>query len=146
MKRYIYIGLAIFFIIVGIIGSFVPLLPTTPFLLISTYLFMRSSTRGMIWLLRNRYLSPYIYSYISKEGMPLRIKIQTLVLLWGTILATAIFGVTEIYIRLLLIVIAIGVTIHICIKKTKKEEATTIAPSLKTKKSKNQHIRTKLKP
>ncbi len=106
----------------GTVGIFLPLLPTTPFLLLAVYFFMNSSRTRLKWLLSHKYLGPYIRSYLSKEGIPLKIKARTITLLWVTILSTAIFATDKLHVRLLLGVIATGVTIHIGSKKTKKED------------------------
>ncbi|MDZ4058810.1 MAG: YbaN family protein, partial [Bacteroidales bacterium] len=83
MKRQLYIILASIFVGLGTIGIFLPLVPTTPFLLLATYFYMNSSQKRLRWLLRNRLLGPYIRSYLSKEGIPLQLKIRTLILLWA---------------------------------------------------------------
>jgi len=119
LKKHIYIALASIFIGFGVIGIFLPLLPTTPFLLMAAYFYMNSSYKRLRWLLNNKHLGPYIRSYLSKEGIPLRLKIRTITLLWFTLGATIIFATEKLLIRLILVAIGIGVTIHLLIKKTK---------------------------
>lgn len=97
----------------GFLGIFLPLLPTTAFLLLAAWCYARSSERFYNWLLNNRLFGKYITSYLEGRGVPVRTKVWSLVLLWITILASAIFFVDNIYIRILLIAIAIGVSIHI---------------------------------
>ena len=53
----------------GTAGIFLPLLPTTPFMLLAGYLFARSSARWHHWLLRHRYFGPYIHAFRSKSGL-----------------------------------------------------------------------------
>ena len=106
---------------IGIVGIFVPILPTTPFLLLAAACYARSSRRLYDWLLNNRYLGGYIKNYIQKKGVPLKIKVLTVVLLWITIGASVIFAVQVFIVRVILILIAIGVTIHIICVKTYKE-------------------------
>ena len=87
----------------GILGIFIPLLPTTPFLLLSTALFMRSSKRLHSWL--QNYL---LHKTISKKT-----KLSSLSLLWITIVASVLFVVEILIIKIVLLLIATAVTIHI---------------------------------
>jgi len=120
LKKQLYIILASIFVGLGTLGIFIPLLPTTPFLLAATYFYMNSSKKRLRWLLRNRYLGPYIRSYLSKEGIPLKLKIRTLALLWLTILYAIFFATDKIHVQLILATIATGVSIHLIGKKTRK--------------------------
>lgn len=121
MKRIIYIALASIFVALGTIGIFLPLVPTTPFLLLAAYFYMNSSYSRLRWLLNHKYLGPYIKSYLSKEGIPLRVKVKTISLLWITMLAAIFLATDKLYVRLILTAIAVGVTIHLLIKKTRKD-------------------------
>ncbi len=108
---------------IGIVGIFVPILPTTPFLLLAAACYTRSSRRLYDWLLNNRYFGGYIKNYIQRKGVPLKIKVLTVVLLWITIGSSVIFAVQVFIVKVILILIAIGVTIHIiCIKTYKGRE------------------------
>lgn len=97
----------------GVLGIFLPLLPTTPFLLLSAALFLRSSKRLYHWLMNHKYLGKHLQNYIHHKTIPRKTKIYTISLLWGTILATTIFVVTIILVKILLIAIASAVSIHI---------------------------------
>jgi uncharacterized membrane protein YbaN (DUF454 family) len=110
-----------FFIGVGIIGIFIPVLPTTPFLLISAALYSRSSKRFYSWLINNRIFGKFIKDYREGKGIPLRLKIITIILLWITIGCSAIFAIDILWVRIMLVVIAVGVTIHITRIKPKKK-------------------------
>jgi len=100
------------FVGLGILGIFLPVLPTTPFLLLAAACFARSSQKFYNWLLNNRWFGRYIRNYREGKGIPLRVKIITILLLWVTILISAYF-VSIIYVRIILILVAIGVTIHV---------------------------------
>ena len=102
-----------FFVGVGIVGIFIPILPTTPFLLISAALYARSSKRFYNWLVNNRIFGKFIKNYREGKGIPLRLKIITIILLWITIGCSAVFAVDILWVRIVLIIIAVGVTIHI---------------------------------
>lgn len=109
---------------IGIIGIFVPILPTTPFLLLAAACYLRSSQRFYNWLLNNRFFGAYVRNYLQGRGMPLKIKIFTILLLWLTITCSVVFAVQDLVLRVILLVIAAGVTVHIVmIKTTRKEES-----------------------
>ena len=102
-----------FFVGVGIVGIFIPILPTTPFLLISAALYARSSKRFYNRLVNNKIFGGYIKNYREGKGIPLKVKIITIILLWITIGCSAIFAIDIFWVRFILVVIAIGVSIHI---------------------------------
>ena len=108
----------------GIIGIFVPILPTTPFLLLAAACYMRSSKRFYRWLLSNRLSGAYIRNYIEGRGMSLKTKMATILLLWITIGITATFGVQNIAIRIALVIIAISVTVYISLIRPYREKNT----------------------
>jgi uncharacterized membrane protein YbaN (DUF454 family) len=124
VKRRLLIGAGTLSTGLGIIGIFIPILPTTPFLLLAAACYMRSSERFYQWLINNRVFGAYVRNYIEGRGMPVRIKIFTILLLWLTIGLSIIFGVQNIVIRIVLICIAIGVTAHISLIKKRKVEDT----------------------
>lgn len=74
----------------GAIGIFVPVLPTTPFLLLAAWCFIRSSRRLHAWLLGHRRLGPYVAGFLDGGGMPRRAKRTTLVTLWSFIALSAV--------------------------------------------------------
>jgi uncharacterized membrane protein YbaN (DUF454 family) len=119
-KRRLLIGAGTLCTGLGIIGVFVPILPTTPFLLLAAACYMRSSERFYQWLINNRIFGAYVRNYIEGRGMPVKIKIFTILLLWLAIGLTITFGVQNIVIRIVLICVAIGVTTHIVLIKKRK--------------------------
>ncbi|MCJ7576481.1 MAG: YbaN family protein [Dehalococcoidia bacterium] len=120
VKRRLLIGAGTLSTGLGIIGVFVPVLPTTPFLLLAAACYMRSSERFYQWLIDNRILGAYVRNYIEGRGMPIKIKISTILLLWLTIGVTIAFAVENIVVRIVLICIAIGVTAHVALIKKRK--------------------------
>ena len=109
------------FVGLGIVGIFVPVLPTTPFLLLAAACYARSSQRFYHWLLYNRWFGNYIRNYRQKRGIPLKMKVLTISLLWVTIGVSAIFAVQSLVVRIILVLIAIGVSIHVLSIKTLKQ-------------------------
>lgn len=101
---------------IGIVGIFVPVLPTTPFLLLAAACYMRSSERFYRWLVHNRVFGAYIRNYIEGRGIPARVKAITISLLWLSIGLSAAFGTENLIIRIVLAAVAVGVTIHILLR------------------------------
>ena len=105
----------------GILGIFLPILPTTPFLLLSAALFMRSSDKLYRWLMNHPQLGPYVRNFREHKALPLRVKIISVTLLWGTLLWCA-FGVAGHWaLSLLFLSIATGVTIYLLHFKTLRD-------------------------
>lgn len=102
----------------GVIGVFVPLLPTTPFLLLAAACYAKGSERFYKWLLQNRWFGTYIKNYRNGKGIPLKVKVFTIITLWVTILFSTFMFISDVLIQILLIIIAIGVSLHITTIKT----------------------------
>ncbi len=98
---------------VGAIGIFVPILPTTPFLLLAAYLFARSSEHMYRWLLGNRMIGEYLRRYYEGRCMSRLHKVLTLALLWLVLASTAAFVVGSWRVRGVLGVVGAAVTVHI---------------------------------
>ncbi len=115
----ILIGSGTFFLIIGIIGIFIPILPTTPFLLLAAACYARGSKKCYCWLINNKWFGEYIKNYREKRGIPSSVKIISITILWMTIAFSAFIIVSNLLIQIILIIIAVGVTIHIITIKTK---------------------------
>ena len=111
--RWILVATGIILVGLGTLGILLPLLPTTPFFLLAALCFAKSSKRFYCWLLNNRWFGSYIKNYREGKGVPLRVKATTIALLWVTILFSAIFVLSILFVRIILIIIAIAVTLHI---------------------------------
>ena len=107
----------------GVLGIVLPVLPTTPFLLLAAACYLRSSRRLHRWLLSNRLFGEYIRRYLSGEGLPLATKVVTLSLLWLSLGASALFAVPGHlwWVRLILLAVGVGVTIHLLSIKTSRK-------------------------
>ena len=110
----------------GVLGMFLPLLPTTVVLLLAAYCYSRSSERFHNWLLTNRWCGSYIKNYKSGKGISIRQKVNTIATLWLSI-GFSMWLVGGFWIDLLLIAIALGVTIHLVMLKTYVPETDPIA-------------------
>ena len=100
-------------LLLGILGIFLPVLPTTPFLLLTAALYFRSSTRFYNWLINHKVFGEYIRNFREYKAIPVRIKVISISMLWITILSSAYFFVPYNAVKVLLIITAIAVTIHI---------------------------------
>lgn len=104
----------------ALLGVFLPILPTTPFLLLAAFFYARSSERFYAWLIGNRWSGPIIQNYREGRGLPLKQKILTIALLWLSIGYTVVFVTDTLWLRIGLAGIATGVTINLIRKKTYK--------------------------
>jgi|SRR5690606_30643127 len=83
--RYLLLVVGWLSVVLGVIGIFVPVLPTTPFLLLAAACFVRSSRRFYLWLVNHRHLGPWIRDYLEGNGIPLKGKVYALGLMWLSI-------------------------------------------------------------
>ena len=105
----------------GAVGLFLPILPTTPLLLLSAACYYKGSERMHRWLLNNKLFGSYIRNYKEGKGISQMGKILTLFLLWITISYSAFFIVNNSIVQIVLFTIAIGVTVHITTLPTLKK-------------------------
>ena len=118
LRRIILVSCGTLSVVLGVIGVFVPILPTTPFLLLAAFFYARSSPHFLDVLLGNRWLGAYIRNYRDGRGIPLRMKAITIAGLWSTISLTIITVVASHWGQLALATIALAVTIHLLRIKT----------------------------
>lgn len=104
----------------GALGIFLPLLPTTPFLLLAAACYIRSSDKFYHWLITNRWFGRYIKNYREGKGVTITTKVTAISLLWLTIGYSAFFVVDNWIVRALLLLIAAAVTTHLVLLKTLK--------------------------
>ena len=119
--RWFLIAAGTVFVGLGVVGIFLPILPTTPFLLLAAACYARSSERFYTWLLKHRWFAKYIRHYQQGKGIPIKAKVLSIFLLWLTILSSVIFIVNPLAVRTILIVIAMGVTIYLLSLSTSRE-------------------------
>lgn len=112
MRRILLISAGLLATSLGIIGIFLPLLPTTPFLLLAAVLFSKSSERLHSWLLKSKYLSAYINHYRNGGGVSRAIKIRSISVLWFFLVLTMILS-GKLWLVLLLLLVGSAVTWHI---------------------------------
>lgn len=98
-------------VLLGVIGIFLPLLPTTPFLLLASACFVRGSDRLHRWLLANPHFGKLIRDFEEKRAVPRRAKIIGISLMWLS-MSGSIYLVPSPWLKAMLAAIAIGVTIY----------------------------------
>ena len=99
-------------VVLGVMGIFLPLLPTTPFLLLAAACFVRSSPRFYQWLVQHPKLGRYVLAYLEGTGIPKRAKYLTIAMIFIT-MSLSIYLVPIIWVRFLLAGIGICVSIYI---------------------------------
>jgi len=120
VQRYLFLLAGTISLGLGLLGIPLPLLPTTPFLLLSAYCYARSSRRFYYWLINHKHLGKHIRNYWDHRGITARVKFGAISFLWISMTLTALFAMESTWMRLLLLVVAIAVTIHIAAIKTIK--------------------------
>jgi uncharacterized protein len=108
MRKALFVFAGLISLSLGIIGIFVPGLPTTPFLLLTAFLFMQSSPKLHKMLINNKFLGKYINNYSRRKGMTKKQKMYSLALMWSMISLSVIVFVDSVIIDF--IIIALGVT------------------------------------
>lgn len=100
-------------IALGVLGIFLPVLPTTPFLLLAAACFIRTSPKFYDWLVGHPKLGKYVVYYLDGKGIPKKAKIYTLIVLWFTMITTAFIIVDSQIVRVVLPSIGLLVSIYI---------------------------------
>ena len=119
IKKAILIILGFLLIILGAVGVAIPVLPTTPFILLAALCFSISSRKLHDWLRRNRIFGQYIENYHTKQGISIWLKAASIAFLWTGLIISMII-VRTVWIYIVLGLVGIGVTIHLLLIKTKK--------------------------
>jgi len=102
----------------GIIGIVLPLLPTTPFLLLSAACFAKSSDKFYQWLITHPWFGQYIENYRSGRGIPMKVKISTIALLWLSMGSSIVFFVDFFPAKIMMVTIALCVSCYLITRPT----------------------------
>ncbi len=114
-------GVGFLFVILGIIGAFLPVMPSIPFLVIASFCFSKSSTKFHDMLMNNPLVGPHIRSYNENNGISLITKAFLIVSQWAGILISSLLFVHGFFGRILMVVIGVAVTGYILSLKTAKK-------------------------
>jgi len=121
MKKIFMAIFGFIFLALAIIGIFVPVLPTTPFLLLAAFFFLRGSERMHNWLINHRTFGPSINSYMNHRALRKSTKIKAISTLWIS-LGLSIYLVKNTYVDVMLIIIGLAVGFYLLSLKTMQEE------------------------
>lgn len=116
--RYVLFACGCLSVVLGVIGIFLPVLPTTPFLLLAAACFARSSQRFYLWLVLHPRLGPWVRDYLEGQGIPRKGKVWALILMWSSI-SFSIWIVPLLWVRVFMLISAVCVTIYILQQKTR---------------------------
>ena len=123
IKSRIYLFLGWVSFLLGVIGAFLPVMPTTPFLLLSSYFFSRGSTKVHQWLLNLKFFGPQIKNWENHKIITVKAKINAVVLI---ILSIGFFLYTStrpLELKVFVFVIAFSVILFILSRSSKKDSA-----------------------
>ena len=132
LLRYLLITIGWISVVLGVLGIFLPVLPTTPFLLLAAACFVRSSPRFYQWLVEHPKLGRYILYYLEGKGIPKRAKWMAISMIWLTISLSALLVVPLFWVKVLLFSIAACVSLYILRQPTWEpsvEDARSSEPS-----------------
>ncbi|KPB70425.1 YbaN family protein [Pseudomonas cannabina] len=115
--RYLLAAVGWLSVALGVIGIFLPVLPTTPFLLLAAACFARSSPRFYHWLINHRQLGPWIRDYLEGNGIPLKGKVYAIGMMWASI-SLSCYLVPSNWARGFMLTSAVLVTLYILRQKT----------------------------
>jgi len=105
-------------IAVGVVGIFLPLVPTVPFLLLAAACFARSSVRFHTWLIEHNYLGPLVRDYLSSGCIPVRTKRIAIGMVWITVPVSAFLFAPVLWLKIVLIALAAGITMYLLLLPT----------------------------
>ncbi len=124
LRRSVYMLLGMVFVGLGVLGAFLPLIPTTPFLLLASFFFIRSSPRLNAWLLRSPLFGPFLQDWHRHRGVKLRVKITAVAVIVLAIGASLVFGNLSVWLKALLIMLGlIGLTVVLRLPLIRDEHA-----------------------
>ncbi|MBN2610643.1 MAG: YbaN family protein [Bacteroidales bacterium] len=107
MLKGIYLVLGTLSLGLGITGIFIPGLPTTPFILLTAGLYIRSSDKLYSRLVNNHYIGSYISEFQKKKGLTLKVKIYSIILMWAMIFVSVTLLIRPGYVKILVLVTGI---------------------------------------
>jgi len=121
VKKILFIVLGSVSLGLGAIGILLPILPTTPFVILAAICFAMGNSKLAVWLKNSKVFGPFIDNYYNKCGIELRLKVINIIVLWVG-LTVSVLVTQRLWLGVMLGAIGVGVTIHILKIKTKKPE------------------------
>ncbi len=123
IKKLLLLSFGFLFVLLGILGAFLPVMPSIPFLVIAAYCFSKSSKKFHDLLLDNPLVGPHIKNYHENNGITWQTKVLLIAMQWGGIIFSSIFFVHGLLGQTLMILIAMAATVYLLSLKTLKEKA-----------------------
>lgn len=120
-KRLFYQAMGIISVLMGIIGIFLPVWPTTIFIILAAWFFIRSSEKYYYMLIKNKMFGRMLRNYREFRGIESQARIKSLAMLWIT-LSISIYLVAILWVKLILVAVGIGVTWHLLALRTLTKE------------------------
>ena len=118
LKKILLLTIGFIALILGFIGMFLPILPTTPFALVAAACFARSSDKLHHWLVNTRHFGDFIRHYNEGTGVPKATKVRAIAFLWIA-LVVSMFLIQLLWVRFLLVAVGAAVTTHISLIRTR---------------------------
>jgi len=113
VKKWVYITLGSIALVLGFVGLFLPVLPTTPLVLLAVACYYRSSDSLHAWILTNKWFGKIIRNYQTGKRLTKNVKIRAIGLMWAMITISAVFYVENFIIRMMMFGIALVVSIYL---------------------------------
>ena len=113
MMRGVYIVVGTIALVIGAIGLFLPVIPTTPLVILAAACYYRGSDRLHNWILSSRWFGETVKNYQEGRGLTRDTKVRAISMMWAMILISAWFFVSNLFVRVAIICVAIGVTVYL---------------------------------
>lgn len=111
--RWILISCGWMCVVAGVVGIFLPLMPTVPLLLLAAACFARSSERFHTWLVQHDHLGPLIRDYLQSGAIPVRVRRVAIGMIWISFPASAVLFAQALWLKIVLLAVAAGVTLYL---------------------------------
>lgn len=121
LKRFLLVTIGLIFVALGTIGIFIPGLPTTIFMILAAYCFIKSSDKLYKWVIENKFVGDKVRHFMETKTIPLRGKIHSISAMWIAVVLSIIFLKVSIVIKFIIAIAAISGTIVILSYPTSKE-------------------------
>jgi uncharacterized protein len=130
VKRTVYVALGTLSLAIGIVGAFLPVLPTTPFILLALFFYIRSSPRMHAWVMNSRFAGSHVRNVLDGHGIPLSVKVFAVGMSFCMIGYVSIVHTESFLVRMLLgLLFAVQVYFMVRIKTLRKVDERTMSES-----------------
>ena len=120
LLRALWISAGSFSLVIGAIGIVVPLLPTTPLIILAAFCYGKASPKLHHWIITNRYFGHYIQDYQAGKGVPFRIKCFAVFIVWTSVLFS-LFVIPLLFVKIGMLLFGIFLAVFIFTSPLLKE-------------------------